>query len=225
MKLLVFLSFAVTLLGTHCKGQIIPSTKDTVVYQLVKGVSPSIVFHSNRNSDTIAFEAVKKVSKSIQPTPVLKIKDGSHLYNVSTYFTGFGYDIINATNDSIIVTYRDMPYGELIIEGLSKTDLINNNLKVNRLDCVVNINGVKGIPTLDLGEKTIDTEKLKKPPLKELLITNFKGDKVFCSAERKFSEKAHTNLYTLKFNMMNSQKLNERLKLTALFVFWLYEKQ
>ncbi len=200
------------------------SPQDAIVYHSVK-INHSTKFSFVKNEDSIHFETIKNINKSDEPTPFLKITENGRSYNVITYFSGFGYHIIDIPQDSLMITYGDMPYGELIIDGLPRIDQVNYDLKVNRLDCIVSINGVKGVPTLDLGNKTLDTEKLKKPNLKEILVTNQKGDKVFCSAKRELLETTYaTASYTIRFNEMNSQRLNERLKLSILFIFWLYEK-
>jgi len=226
MKFSVFILFqlAFVLVSMNLFSQSLPSVQGTITYQLVKkDHSPILSFISSQ--DTIHFESIKKIKKSDQPTPLLKITEShGHSYNVITYFSGFGYHISTLPNDSLIITYDDMPYGELIVNGLSKTDQANNSLNVNRLNCVVSINGVRGDPTLDLSGNTLDTEKLKKSPIKEILVTNNQDDKVFCSAKKVFSNTTHAAIYTLQFNEMNSQRLNEQLKVTMLFIFWLYEK-
>jgi hypothetical protein len=73
-----------------------------------------------------------------------------------------------------------------------------------------------------LDYKAFDKQKSKRQPISEILITNSVGEEIFCISKR---ETTHITFYTLQFNEMNSQKLNERLKLSALFIFWLYEKQ
>lgn len=226
MKFFLFFFFqlAFVLASVDLCSQSLPSAQGTIVYQLVKADHlPALSFISSQ--DTVHFEAIKRIKKSDEPAPHLKITEShGHSYNVITYFSGFGYHISSLPDDSLMITYGDMPYGELIVNGLSKTDQANNSLNVNRLNCVVSINGVKGEPTLDLSGNTLDTEKLKKPPIKEILVTNNQGDKVLCSAKKEFSNTTHAAIYTLQFNEMNSQRLNEHLKITMLFIFWLYEK-
>jgi hypothetical protein len=142
---------------------------------------------------------------------------------VSSFFSSSVYSVSDhLANDSVIITYGDMPYGELILDGLSRIDQTSYNLKVNRLDCIVSINGVKGNPTIDLDYKAFYNQKSKRQLISELLIANSIGEEILCISKR---ETTHAAFYTLQFNEMNSQKLNERLKLSALFIFWLYEKQ
>lgn len=225
MKVSVFiLQLVFMLVSMNLCSQSLPSVQGTIIYQLAKNDdSPILSFISSQ--DTIHFESLKKNKKSDQSAPLLKITESyGDSYNVISYFSGFGYHISRLPNDSLMVTYGDMPYGELIVNGLSKTDQANNSLNVNRLNCVVSINGVRGDPALDLSGNTLDTEKLKKPPIKEILVANNQDDKVFCSARKEFSNTTHAAIYTLQFNEMNSKRLNEQLKVSMLFIFWLYEK-
>lgn len=210
--------------SVHLYGQSRASSPhDAILYTLVKaGHSPTLSFIGDQ--DTIHFEAMKKVKKSDEPAPFLKITENGNSYNVITYFSGFGYHISTIPDDSLMITYGDMPYGELIVNGLPKMDQANNSLNVDRLNCVVSINGVRGEPTLDLGGNTLDTEKLKKLPIKEILVTNNQGDKVFCGAAKEYSNALQTSICRLRFNEANSNELNERLKISMLFIFWLYEK-
>jgi hypothetical protein len=203
----------------YCQSQ--TSAENTIKYELVRSTS-SLFFASNY--DTLHFEPIKKVKKYDQSTPILKITDShTHSYSVSSFFSSSVYSVSDhIANDSVIITYGDMPYGELILDGLPRIDQVSYNLKVNRLDCIVSINGVKGEPTIDLDYKDFNKQKSKRQPISELLIANSFGEEIFCISKR---ETTHTAFYTLQFNKMNSQKLNERLKLSALFIFWLYERQ
>lgn len=205
----------------YCQSQTYAG--NTIKYQVVGNKNSSSIYFAS-NYDTLHFEAIKKVRKSDQSTAMLKITDDhSHSYSVSSFFSSSVYNISNyLANDSTIITYGDMPYGELIIDGLPKSDQANYNLKVNRLDCIVSINGVKGDPTKDLDYKSFNKQKSKRQPISEILITNSIGEEMLCISKR---ETTHTASYILQFNEMNSQKLNERLKLSTLFIFWLYEKQ
>lgn len=227
MKSLEFfvLCLALNLAGAneYLHGQPQVSVGNTIKYELVRSKNSSSIFFAS-NYDTLHFEPIKKIKKSDQSTPMLKITDGhTHSYSVSSFFSSSVYNISDhIANDSIIITYGDMPYGELIVDGLPRIDQANYNLKVNRLDCIVSINGVKGDPTADLDYKAFDKQKSKRQPISKILIANSVGEEIFCISKR---ESTHTAFYTLQFNKMNSQKLNERLKLSALFIFWLYERQ
>jgi len=204
-------------------GQSQVSVGNTIKYELVRSKNSSSIFFVSKY-DTLNFNTINKVNKSNQSTLILKITDGhAQSYSVSSFFSSSVYSVSDhLANDSVIITYGDMPYGELILDGLPRIDQASYNLKVNRLDCIVSINGVKGDPTIDLDYKAFDKQKSKRQPISELLIANSVGEEIFCISKR---ETTQTASYKLQFNEMNSQKLNERLKLSALFIFWLYEKQ
>lgn len=206
-------------------SQPLPSAKGgTIIYKVVKtDHSNALSFISDQ--DTIHFEPIKKIEKSDQLNPLVKIIGSNGLsYNAFTYFSGFGYHISTFPDDSLMITYGDMPYGELIVNSLPKEDQATNALNVNRLNCIVNINGARGNPMLDFDGNTLDTERIKKPEIKEILVTNNQDDKVFCSVNKEFTNTTQTTTYTLHFNGMNSQRLNERLKVSLLFILWLYEE-
>ncbi|MBL7853229.1 MAG: hypothetical protein JNL17_02450 [Cyclobacteriaceae bacterium] len=223
MKFFFILQMVFMLSSLDLFSQPVPSAQSTIIYRVVSlDHSSTLSFFSSQ--DTVHFKAIERNKKRDQPNPFLIITQSTgHAYSVITYFSGFGYHISTLPDDSLVITYGDMPYGELIINGLSTMDQLNNSLHVNRLNCIVSINGVKGKPKLDLGGNTLDTERLHKPPVKDILVTNVRGDRVFCSAKREFSNTTGATFYTLQLSEINSKALNEHFKIALLYILWLYE--
>lgn len=222
MKIQRIISTCLILASIELCCQNNPSQQNNASYQLIKLERRLSVSFANKH-DTIRFEGKK--NKQFEPqSSVVKISlNNGHSYNVDTYFSGFGYLISKDVDDSLVVTFRDIPYGELIINGLSKVDQLSNSLSVDRLNCIVIVNGVKGNPKLDLKKKTIDTEKLKESPINEIQVDSNEGNKTFCITKKDISGNADKVNYLFQFNELNSSRLNEYIKITILFIIWLYE--
>jgi hypothetical protein len=202
------------------QGQSLPLQDDPQVLRVLKERHAQLILFIDRH-DTICFDS-KTIKKSEQPLVRITTSNGDS-YSVITFFSGIGYFINTGPNDSLLITFGDMPYGELIVNNLSKEDKASNLLNVDRLNCIVSVNGLKGQPNLDMDGKTIDTEKTKKAPIKDLLITDNGGNKVFCRAKVEVSNTIHPVTYLLQFNEDNSNELSRHLKIAMLFIFWLYE--
>jgi hypothetical protein len=192
------------------------------VYTVIKERNSSTISFVGEK-DSVHFESINEKKKLDQPPKVAKITTHRERYNVTSFFSGLGYYVNSNENDTLIATYGDMPYGELIVNGVTRIDT-SGVTSAGTLNFTVTINGVRGIPSLELNEKKIGRQKSKKEPISEIQITSDQGDKIYCSASRTL---ALTGMpaYTLKFNEVNSHQLNERLKVLTLFILWLYEKE
>lgn len=197
---------------------------DSSTYNIIREGSGHLDIMFSSEFDSVRFEVQQRDKNKLYRGLEIKVSSTNGRLRHVRAFNGNDCSAYDATNDSLIFTFSDLPYGHLIINYLSKKDQVENNSMIDRLDCLITIDGVTGIPDLYMYDKAPQIKKSKKVLKNEILFTTLTSDKTFCSL-RKFSPlQGGPEAYTLSFNRTNTPHLNERLRIAMLFLLWIYEK-